>query len=779
MTAPVSASSGGGVAAPPRDKTHHEVVGKSVARVDGRAKVTGAAKFSTDFYLQDMLHAKVLFSDRPRARIVSIDISRAEALPGVKAVVTGDDTPDHRYGLYVRDRTILAKDEVRYAGEHVAAVAAVSERIAEDAVGLIEVVYEDLPPIVDTDIALADDADQLHPEVAAYEAAFPYVRYGNVCMETELERGDVAAAMATADVVVGETYLTSAINQAAIEPHACVAGFDHRGRLTVWTATQQLSVCHSQLSMALGSPMTQIRVIPLEVGGGFGGKLHTNLEPLCALLAHKTGRSVRLAMTREEEFFAAKARPPYSIRIELGATADGMLVAGAVDIVADVGAYADNAVGTATHALGSADGVYRFPALKARSRAVYTNNPDYGCMRGYGTYQMTFALERHMDALARSLGMDPAVLRMKNLIADGDPLITMQSVHGVRIRETMEKALEGSDYWNKKSRHDPNRGIGIANLVKTTGLLSSSASVRLNEDGTVTITTASVEIGTGTHTVLPQIAAETLDVPFDRVTVAAPDSDAASFDLGSIASRTVFDSGSAVRLAAEELKQQIADRAADAIGCDAGEVVVAGGRAYWRNEPDGGLDFAAIAGIATYSFGGPLVGISSWNATKPHDPPLGGGFSEEAFPAFGYGTHVVEVEVDPDTGQTKVLNYTACHDVGRAINPMGVEGQIEGGIAQGLGGGLWEEIMLTDGIIENPSLVDYRLPTILDVPPIEVSLIEDPDPLGPFGAKGVGEHPILGPAPAVANAIGDATGVHVTQIPVTPERLYTMMRCID
>jgi CO/xanthine dehydrogenase Mo-binding subunit len=766
----------GGVAAPPRGKVRDEVVGKSVARVDGHAKVTGATKYSTDFYLRGMLHAKILFSDRPRARIVSIDTSRAEALPGVKAVVTGADVPDHRYGLYIHDRTILAKGEVRYVGDHVAAVAATSELIAAEAVALVDVVYKDLPALFDTDAALAEDAPPLHPHLDDYSAAHPYLRGGNVGMHTDLERGDVSAAMAAADVVVEGTYRTAAINHGAIEPHGCVAGFDHRGRLTVWTATQQLSVCHSQLAMALGMPMTQVRVTPLGIGGGFGGKLHTNLEPLTAVLAQKTGQSVRLVMTREEEFFTAKARPPYTIRVTTGATKDGKLLAADFDIVADMGAYSDNAVGTASHALSSADGPYHFPAIKAEVRAVYTNNPDYGCMRGYGTYQLIFALEAHMDVLAKKLDMDPAELRMKNVISNGDPLLTNQPVHGVRIRETMEKALERSGYWDKKGSLGPNRGIGIANVVKTNGLLASSASTRLNEDGTVSITTAAVEIGTGTHTILAQIASEVLDMPMDRISVAAPDSDTAAFDLGSIASRTVFDNGSAVRLAAEELRDRIAARAAEVLVCDPSEIIVGDEKAYRESDVEASLDLGAVAGISAYSFGGPLIGVGTWNASKPHDPPLGRGFTEGVYPSFAYGTHVVEVEVDPDTGQTRVLNYTACHDIGRAINPMAAEGQIEGGITQALGSGLWEEMIVKEGVIVNPNFVDYRMPTMLDTPPIDVSLIEEPDRLGPFGAKGIGEHPILGPGPALVNAIADATGAQLSEIPVTPERLYDQMQ---
>jgi len=350
---------GGGVGVKDRTKPDYKYVGKSVRRIDGVAKVTGASQFSTDFYPKGMLHAKILFSDRPYARIIDIDVSEALTLPGVKAVITGDDSPDRRYGPYLKDKTVLAKGEVRFIGDRVAAVAAINERIAERAVRLIRVTYDDLDPLLDTKAALEEGASRLHPDVTEYEAGFPYIRYGNVCMEAELARGDVAKAFAESDVVLKGVYRTGAVNQAPIEPHACVAGFDHRGRLTVWTATQQLSVCHAELAAALEIPMGDVRVIPLECGGGFGGKLKTNLEPLTALLALRTGQSVRLAMTREEEFVAANSRAPFQIEIKLGATSDGKFTGGEVDIVADAGAYADHVIGTASHALSSSEGVYR------------------------------------------------------------------------------------------------------------------------------------------------------------------------------------------------------------------------------------------------------------------------------------------------------------------------------------------------------------------------------------------------------------------------------------
>lgn len=413
---------------------------------------------------------------------------------------------------------------------------------------------------------------------------------------------------------------------------------------------------------------------------------------------------------------------------------DGKLTGGEVDIIADAGAFADHVVGTASHALSSSEGVYRFPSWKVRSRAVYTNNPDYGCMRGYGSIQALFALETHLDALAREISIDPAELRLANLVEDGDVLITKAPLHDVHIRETMETALARSGYWDKKGAMGPNRGIGIAIIVNTVGLLSSSANVSLGEDGTIAITTAAVEIGTGAHTVLSQIAAEVLGVPIGQVSVAAPDSDT---------------------------------------------IVVSYGRAYDVSDPKCGMTLETVAGASIYGSGGPLIGVGSWHASRHHDEPVGGGSAEGIYPTFGFGTHVAEVEIDPDTGQVTILDYTACHDVGKAINPVALEGQIEGAIAQGLGGGLWEEILVSDGRILNPSFTDYRIPTIMDVPRMRISLVEVPDALGPFGAKGIGEHPILGPGPSVANAISDAANISINRIPVTAERLAKGMDAVN
>lgn len=754
----------------------YTVIGKSVPRIDGVEKVTGQAIYCTDFSLPGMLYGKILYSDRPHARIVEIDASRALALDGVEAVVTAQDAPDVLYGLYIRDRLIFAKGRVRHIGEPVAAVAAASERLAAKALKLIDVEYEDLPPVLDAESALQPDAPQIHPDVESYQGLYDWIKYGNVAMEASLELGDVEQGFAEADYVFEDTYKTAAMHQAYLEPHACVAGFDHTGRLTVWTARQQLSVCHRELATALDMPMTDVRVVPLWLGGGFGGKLKSHLEPIAVLLARKAGKPVKITLTRAEDFVSTHPRAPYIIHMKTGVKKDGTLVAKQVDVLVEAGAYTDHTVGTSIHAISFAQGSYHIPNCSARVRNVYTNNPDWGCMRGYGALQSLFATESQMDTIAHRLNMDPAELRLKNLCRDGEQKITGQRLHNVQIRDTMDEAISASGYWEKKGRMGPNRGIGLANTILNTGLLFSSAFVRVNEDSTVTILTAITDHGTGNLTAFCQIVAEVLGISVDRVRVAAQDSDTSPPDTGSIASRTIFDSGNAVRLAAEDVRTQLIQVAAETLGCKPDDIVFLEGQAYSQDNPDAHLDFADLVGISMFAGKGPVLGRGSFLARAPYERLPGPGFGEHPAATYMFGTHVVEVEVDPDTGRTTVLNYTACHDVGQIINRQGIEGQVEGGVVQGIGYGLYEHLVVEGGQIRNPSFVDYQIPTALDAPPIKTLFVEVPDPGGPFGAKGIGEPPFIPPMPAIANAIFDAVGVRVREIPITPEKLWRALK---
>ena len=754
-------------------------VGKSIPRVDALAKVTGNATYASDFVRPGMLHAKILFSDRPHAKIVSIDANSVRQLPGVQAVVTSADTLNKPYGGFLQDKLIFAQDRVRHIGEPIAAVAADSEHIAQKALKLIQIEYQDLEPVFSVQAALETDAPILHPDILSYFCAFPYTRYGNTCMDSKLSVGDIEAGFSEADFTIEETYNSRAMHQAYIEPYACVADFDHNGTLTVWTGTQQLSVCHHELASALGLPMTDVRVIPLWMGGGFGGKLGSRFEQIAALLTKKTRRPVRIALTRGEDFISSHGRAPFTMYIKAGVAEDGIITAWQSDILVDAGGYSDEAIGTALVALGFSMGPYHILNCESRSRAVYTNNPDWGCMRGYGGLQVGFAMESHLDLVAEQIGVDPVKLRFKNLAQEGDPTITGQKLNSVSIQETMVAALEVSGYYEKKGKLEPNRGIGIANHLGESGLLGSSAIVRVNEDATISVLTATVDIGTGTHTALCQIAAEVLGISVDRVRIASPDSDSAPYDIGSFASKTIFDAGNAVRLAAEDLRMELVGLAADIFECDNKAVVWEKGAAYLKTSPDNQLSLQDLTGISLYVRHGPLLGRGSRVSRMPFGSTPGEGYGNPPTGSFLFGTHVAEVEVDPETGKCKVINYVACHDVGQALNPAGIEGQVEGGVVQGIGYGLIEELIVKNGEIINPYLSTYLIPTAVDIPQVQTVIVEKPDPRGPFGAKGIGEPPNVMPMPALVNAIRDATGVGVREIPVTPEKLLAELRAVE
>lgn len=750
------------------------VIGQSVPRIDGAIKVSGRAKYITDIFRPGMLYGKILFSDRPHAKILRIDTCKARALDGVKAVITAEQTPNILYGMYVYDRYIFARDRVRHIGEPIAAVAAVSKKIAMAAIKLIEVEYEDLPAVFSMEEALKSDAPLVHPGVERYKSLDPFIKYGNVCMDARIRQGDVQKGFAAADYIFENTYRTSPMHQSPIEPHACLAEFDTNGTLTVLTGTQQLSICHSELCRALGVPRTKVRMIPAWMGAGFGGKVKTLFEPICALLTKVTLLPVKLELTREEEFTATHPRANFTIHIKTGVKKNGKLVAREVDILVDAGAYSDHIPGLLPHAMKFCQGPYSIPNIEVRGRGVYTNNPDWGCMRGYGGSEIAIAYEGEMDVIARALLMDPVELRRMNLAQEGETYLTGERLRSVHIRETMDQAIEASHYYEKKGKMGPNRGIGLANSIMNTGLLSSSAFIKLNEDGTVNIITAVTDLGTGNLTVLCQIAAETIGIPFGDVSVAQQDSDVSPYDNGSIGSRTTFDAGNAVLRASADVRNQIAAVAARYFECDPGNIRIENGVVFDKSQPQA---TKTVGEIATQAFllndQGPILGRGSYMITSPENNYVGEGFYELPAGSFTFGTHVVEVEVDPETGRVKILNYTTSHDVGKVMNRAGSEGQIEGGVVQGIGYGVYEELIVKDGKILNPNFSDYRVPTAMDLPfHIQSNFVEIPEERGPYGAKGFAEQPFVAPTPAIANAILDAIGVHITQTPMSPERLY-------
>jgi CO/xanthine dehydrogenase Mo-binding subunit len=755
--------------------SNYKVIGQSARRIDAPAKVTGQAVYAGDMHRAGMLYAKILFSDRPHARLVRVDTSRALALPGVEAIVTSQDTPNQLYGLFLWDRLIFAKDKVRHVGEPIAAVAATSLRLALQALALIEVEYEDLPAVFTLEEAMAADAPLIHPDLGSYQGVFAFNKYGNVCLDSRIGRGDVTQGFAEADHVFEQTYKTAPMHQTPLEPHAYFSEIGPDGRVVVYSGVSQPHICHAGLARSLGLRMSEITLAPACFGGGFGVKNWTHFEPICALLTQATRRPVRLVMTREEEFTTSHARPPFQIHIRTGVKQDGTLVAREVDIQVDTGGYADNALGMAAVASSLAQGPYSIPHCTARARAVYTNNPDWGCMRGYGALEMAYAVEAQLDLIARELHLDPADLRLKNLCQEGEPTISGQAVTSVSIRATMEAALEASDYRRKKGHLAPGRGIGIGNMLYAGNIFSASAIVRANPDGSVTALTGVVDIGTGTYTALCQIVAETLEIPFEQVRMTPLDTDSAPYDHGSIDSRTISATGAAVHMAAVDFRAKLIKTAAVIFQCSPDDVAWSEGCAYHPANPAVRLGIPDLLGFSHYVIGGPLIGFGGLMASPPYTP-VGEGYFLNPWGNFLFATHVAEVEVDLDTGRTQVVNYTAAQDPGRLINPSGADGQVHGGVLQGIGYSLYEELLLQEGHIMNPNLVDYRLPTVKDITPITARYIEQPDPAGPFGAKGLGETTMIPVPGAIANAVLDATGVHTAETPITPERLYHALK---
>lgn len=758
------------------DQKAYAIVGHSMLRPDAREKVRGRAVYVADFRLPGMLFARVLWSDRPHARILHIDTRQALDLPGVYTVVTADDAPNTRYGVYLKDQLIFARGKVRHIGEPVAAVAAESEAIAEKAIEKIVVQYEELPAIFEPIEAMKPGAPLIHPDLESYEATYPKIVKGNVCLYTRLSMGDTEKGFEDADYVFEDTFKTQPMYQGYLEPRGAVASFDFNDKLTVWTSNQQILVCQAELATALEMPMTQVRVIGTAIGGAFGGKLKTSVEPIVALLAKKSGRPVRLVLTREEDFIASRARAPYILRLKTGVKANGKITAKSVELIADCGGYSDHVVGTMGLAVSFSQGPYKIPNAEAKGYCVYTNNPNYSCMRAYGVHQMCFATESQMDIIASKIGMDPAEFRRRNLAEDGDVLVTTQPLRSVTVDQTMAQVLKAC-HWEEKRKASKQRGvknfygIGMANTILNMGLLSSAAIVKINEDGTASVLTGAVDLGTGNHTALAQIAAEELGMKPNDVNIAAVDSDSSPYDLGQIASRTIFDCGNAIKLAANDARRQLFATADEVLGAEGRELRASEGNIYVRDEPDKKISIRDLMGYRLYFKGGPIIGRAGWLGKLGFDHLVGEGYPQPPSVTFVFGTHVAEVEVDVGTGQVKVERITAAHDVGRAINPLGVAAQIEGGVVQGMGYALYEEMQIHEGVVQNPDFLNYRMPTILDAPEIVPIILEIPEEYGPFGAKGIGEPTNMGPPPAIANAIYNAVGVRVKELPITPERL--------
>jgi len=745
-------------------------VGKRVPKLDATDKVGGRTIYGHDMKLPRMLYGKILRSEHAHARILNIDTSRAERLPGVRAVISAADIPEIKIG-WARDHPVLKSGKVRSFRDEIAAVAAVDEDTAEEALELIKVEYEELPAVFDPEEAMKPGAPIIHEEAP-----------GNILerMRQSYSHGDVQQGFAEADVIIEDRFSLPFVTHCCMGTCFCLASFSPSGDLTVYSSTQMPFMFQRDLSMALGIPATKVRVIKATIGGGFGSKLDMYpFEPICVLLAQKTGCPVRITFTREEEFMASPTRQPAICDMKSGAKKDGTLVARQVRMILDNGAYSSWGATTPLVMMLTISSLYRVPNVKYDVTVAYTNNPYSGAMRGYGNPQATFVVESHMDMLAHELGMDPMEFRLKNANQSGDV-----SGQGVRLTtcglsECIERAAERVG-WKEKRAKPGNRGVGMASMIHVGGGAriypsdGCGSTVKVDDFGKVTLITGSTDMGQGSETVLAQIVAEELGVPVESVTVVNTDTDITPWDVGAHASRTTFIAGNSARLAAADAKRQILEAAAQNLGEKLENLDIKDGKVFLKGEPEEWIPFAKMVRSKHFRPDGDVILAKGWYEppTEKQNKEFRGNISA----TYGFATHAVEVEVDKETGEVTVLKIAAAHDVGRAVNPMAVEGQIHGGVSMGLGYGLYEELVVEEGKVLNPNFADYALPTVLDMPPIESIIIETDDPAGPFGAKGMAEPACIPTAPAIANAVYDAVGVRIRDLPVTPEKVLRALR---
>ena len=739
----------------------NSVLGKSYPRVDGADKVTGRSQYASDVYLPGMLYCKVLKSTRTHARIVNIDTSKAEQSPGVRAVITARDFPDVRYGsTALKDRRVLAMEKVSYIGDPIVAVAAVDELTAQEALELVKVEYEDLPTVVSPLDAVGTGAPMVHENMEQFEGFSPDL-VGNLCTILDSDRGDVDKAFQEADYVFEDTLKSQAINQGFLEPMVCVVDVDPSGRINVWASTQGSYQIRAQLAGLIDVPISRIRVIAMELGGGFGAKLRVCIEAFPLMLALKTNKPVKMIATREEVFTLCGPRLPTSIYLKTGVMKDGTIVAREAVSVFDMGAYLG---GGPTNGISHGLGAYHIPNYRLHSYGVYTNKIWTGSYRASGVADMTFATESHMDVIAHKLGIDPLEFRLKNALEDGDSTVLGAKIPRNGLKETLRAV--GEALGTKGSRSEDGgkiaTGVGIALGEWKSGSGPSTASVSLNEDGTISVLTGSVDIS-GTDTVLAQIAAETLGVGMEQVIIAKRDTDLAPYTQPSGGSRIIYSQGKAVQMATQDAKDKLLALAAERWQLLPDALECAGGRVYVQDNQTQAYTLAQLARMSLTSRGGPIIGIGSLSS-MPFAPV--------------FNTQGVEVKVDRETGQVRVTRLVQAQDVGTPINPMAVEGQLEGGAVQGIGRALTEDVIIDkkDGRVLNPSFTTYLMPLAADMPTIENILVEVPTEEGPFGARAVAEPPGFGPPAAIANAVYDAVGVRIKELPITPEKILAALR---
>jgi len=752
----------------------HSTLGVEIPQVTARAKVLGRAVYAGDIKLPGMLHGKVLRSPYPHARIVSIDTAAARALPGVKAVLTGEDAPDQLWGVHHKERAVLARGVVRYCGEEVAAVAAATEEIARDALDLIHVEYEELPALLSVDEAMDEEAPPVHPG-----------RANNIGHEIRFERGDVDAGFAAAHLVHEATYQTHSQYPGYMEPMATVAAPDPDGRLVLWTSTQAVNLVRMQVAMTLGLPVSRVRVVQATTGGGFGGKIAEDDNQLVAgLLALKTKRPVRLVNNRLEDFQAACASVPERITLRLGMDREGTIVAKQVRIVAECGAYAGLAGDVMHVSAMRSDNMHRNPNVRSHATLVYTNNPPRGAFRGFGGTQMLFALNSHIHTMAERLGLDPAEVHRRNALKAGDVSVHGWHIGSTGLVECIDQACEAIGWAARrgapKGTGVKRRGVGMAAAMHVSGNRTignwdgATVIVKVNEDGRIFILSGECDMGQGAATMMSQIVAHELGLPLADVYVVPPDTDVAPVAVGTLASRVTMSAGNAAIVAARKARDELFVLAAPRWGVEPAQLSIGGGAVFVTAQPGQRATLAELARLAVWRHGGGGIQAEGrWDPkTTMHDDKLYGNIAA----AYSFAAQAVEVEVDTETGRVTVLDSYVADDCGKALNPIAIHGQTNGATVQAIGWALYEQLHYENGRLANGNFADYTMATADAVPMLRGGFVESNDPNGPYGAKGASETAILPGAPAIANAVEDAVGVRITELPITPEKVLAALR---
>lgn len=765
-------------------------VGKSTVRIDGLEKVTGTAKYVDDIdFGPSLLHAEIVESPYAHALIKNIDTSEAEKVPGVVSVVTGKDFP-YKFGLYMKDRYVFAQDRVRFVGEQVAAVVARNSNAAKKAAKLVKVTYEELPPILDPLEAIKKDTELIHPELGDYaHVPWFFPKDGtNIAHWRKTRKGDIEKGFKEADVIYEDTYTVPRYAHCAIEPHIIVGLYDHSGRLTLWSASQSPYTQRHLFAEALaplGLSHQDIRVITPYIGGGFGGKAGVSMEILGAALATAVkGRPVKVRWTREQEFYNTYQRQGLVAKIKMGVKKDGTITALEHRLNWDAGAYVEYGANVVNATGLSATGPYRIPNIKIDSLCIYTNLPPGGPYRGFGYSEFHFGLESHMTRISKKIGMDPVAFRKKNAIMEGDTLAYGAKMNPNGLLESIDRVAQEIGWGKKEESKDPNKalGQGFSLFWKAPAMppnASSTAFLKFNEDGSINLIVSGMEIGQGYLTVMAQIAAEILSIPTEKIRVETPDTDRNPYEWQTVASHVTWSCGNAVKKAAIDAREKIFDIVHRGCLLEKGTLYLEDERVKCRAEPNFVLplkDFV-IAGIQTEDGtfrGGPILGMGMYMPefiSALSDPET----SQGGHPNVHYtvGAAAATVEIDKQTGKVKVLKVALAVDAGKAINPDLVNGQITGGIVQGLATVLYEDMRFDDqGRLLNPNFMDYKIPTALDIP-VEIIpiIVEVPQPDGPFGARGIGEHTMIPAAPIIANAVEDALGIRIKAMPLTAEKV--------